>query len=140
MTRAAEAAIQNPHTWVYDTGSSFSTTGNLDLLQGIHNAPLVTPSSVTGHTLSSELCGRISGLVNLSGVRYFPGAPNLISGGHLVLLGCTVIIDSQGCTVWKNGRVVGKGRMLDNNTTTIDFLGDCLLGSICPDCPSGLLA
>lgn len=89
-----------------------------------------------GAELVSTKCGRVTGAVNLSGVRYFPGAKaNLISGGLFGSLGCEIIQNAKGCTIMKGGQVIGGGRLLPNRTYSVDFLDDKLLGAtICSGC------
>ncbi|XP_037443690.1 uncharacterized protein LOC119312065 [Triticum dicoccoides] len=132
-----DQAVAQSHTteWLFDTGASFSVTGNLANLQGIHAASPVNVIVANGQTMSSHHCGRVVGDVSVSGVRYIPGAPDLISGGHLARLGCYSTTSEQGVTITKGGMVVGHGRLLENNTYALDFLADTYLGTICVACP-----
>ncbi|KAE8773743.1 hypothetical protein D1007_53982 [Hordeum vulgare] len=125
-----------PPLWIHDTGSSFSMTGDLSLLQGVHDAAEMRSHGVSGAELVSTKCGRIAGAVSLSGVRYFPGAmANLICGGLLGSLGCDIIQNAKGCTIIKGGQLIGGGRLLPNRTYSVDFLNDRLLsGTICSGC------
>ncbi|XP_044318748.1 uncharacterized protein [Triticum aestivum] len=121
--------------WLYDTGASICITGDISILRGLHNAVPMHSRGVSGTELVSNKCGRISGRVKLSGIRYFPGAKvNLISGGLLGSLGCETTQNAKGCKIIKDGQVIGEGRLLWDRTYSIDYLDGNLLGVICPDC------
>ncbi|KAM3300116.1 hypothetical protein ACQJBY_041244 [Aegilops geniculata] len=121
--------------WVFDTGASFSVTGNAANLRGIHDATPVNAVVANGQTMSSYHCGRAFGNVSVSGVRYFPGTPNLISCGHLARLGCCSTTSEHGLEITKDGMVVGYGSLSEDNTYSVDFLDDRFLGTICSSCP-----